>query len=128
MVVFLTLNICRKLRISVINSSQWNISLVSIFWVIWRKIMHTRDALDFGGLHKNMNWAFPSSACYSYQTQSAPNVSQKNMRENYYCFSTLFDRSSLLFNSFKIFRGRHGGSYLKSDVLWIMFFFWKVTI
>ena len=46
MVVFLTLNICRKLRISVISSSQWNMSLVSIslsylkksnahLWSIW---------------------------------------------------------------------------------------------
>ena len=59
MVVFLTVNICRKLRISVISSSQWNISLVSIFWVIWRKVMYTREAPNFGGLHKNMNCVFP---------------------------------------------------------------------
>ena len=31
MVVFLTLNICRKLSISLISSSQWNTSLVKIF-------------------------------------------------------------------------------------------------
>ena len=33
--------------------------LVSIFWVIWRKVMHTREAPDFWGLHKNMNCEFP---------------------------------------------------------------------
>ena len=27
-------------------------SLVSIFWVIWRKVMHTREAPDFGGYTK----------------------------------------------------------------------------
>ena len=60
LVAFLTVNICRKLRTSVISSSQWDISLVKRFWVIWRKAMHTRKALDFWGLHKNMNCAFPS--------------------------------------------------------------------
>ena len=48
-VVFLTLNISKKLRISVINSSQWNISLVSIFWVIWGKVIQTREVPDFLG-------------------------------------------------------------------------------
>ena len=33
--------------------------LVSIFWVNWRKVMHTREATDFWGLHKNMNCAVP---------------------------------------------------------------------
>ena len=58
MVVFLTRNICRKLRISVISPSQWNMSLVSIIWVIWRKEMSTCEGPDFWGLHKNMNCAF----------------------------------------------------------------------
>ena len=58
-VVFLTLNICRKFRISVISSSQWNMSLVSTFWVIWRKVMSTREAPDFWGLHKNRNCGCP---------------------------------------------------------------------
>ena len=31
----------------------------STFWVIWKKVMHTREAPDFLGLHKNMNCAFP---------------------------------------------------------------------
>ena len=34
-------------------------SLVSTFWVNWRKVMHTRETPDFRGLHKNMNCAFP---------------------------------------------------------------------
>ena len=66
-VVFLTLNISKKLRISVINSSQWNISLVSIFWVIWGKVIQTREVPDFlggrRGLHRNMNIAFPLKIC-----------------------------------------------------------------
>ena len=53
------LNICKKLRISVISSSQWNMSLGSIFWITWKKVMHTREAPDFGGLYQNMNCAFP---------------------------------------------------------------------
>ena len=36
-VVFLTLNICRKLRSSVLSSSQWIMSVVSIFRVIEEK-------------------------------------------------------------------------------------------
>ena len=67
MVVFLTLNICRKLRILEISSSQWNMSLVSIFWVIWRKIMHTCKAPDLWGLHKNMNCAFPLKKLKSFE-------------------------------------------------------------
>ena len=59
MVVFLTLDICRKLTISVITSSQWIMSLVSIFWVTWRKVMQTCEAPDFWGLHKNKNCSFP---------------------------------------------------------------------
>ena len=74
MVVFLTLNSCRKLRISVIRPSQRNISLISIFWVIWRKVLHTREALNFGVLHKNMNCAFPLTLSgrrpLSYRNQS----------------------------------------------------------
>ena len=57
MVAFL--NICRKRRISVISSSQWNMSLVSTFWVIWRKVIHTCEAPDFWRLHKNMSCMFP---------------------------------------------------------------------
>ena len=56
--VFLTLNICRKLGISVISSNQL-MSLVSIFWVIWGKGMQTREAPNFGELHKNKNCTFP---------------------------------------------------------------------
>ena len=37
MVAVLTLNICRNLWSSVISFREWNMSLVSIFWVIWRK-------------------------------------------------------------------------------------------
>ena len=48
--------------------------------------------------------------------------------ENYCCFPTLFYCSSLLFNSLKIFRGRHGVSWLKNDVLRTMHFFWKVAM
>ena len=39
-------------------------SSVTIFWVIWRKVIHTREAPDLGGgwggggLHKNKNGAF----------------------------------------------------------------------
>ena len=58
MVIFLTLNICRKLSISLISSKQWNMPLVSTFWVIWRKVMHIREAPDFWELHKNMCCAF----------------------------------------------------------------------
>ena len=59
MVVFVTLNIWSKLRISVISSSQWNMFSVKTFWVIWRKVMHTCEAPNYWGLHKNMNCAFP---------------------------------------------------------------------
>ena len=43
---------------------QWSVpaiemSLVSIFRVMWREVMHTHEAPDFWGLHKNMNCAFP---------------------------------------------------------------------
>ena len=58
MVVFLTLNICRRFRIWVISSSQWIMSSVSIFWVIWGKVTQTREATDSWGLHKNRNCAF----------------------------------------------------------------------
>ena len=54
-----TKTIHHQLRISVILSSQWNMSLVRIFWVIWRKLMHTREVPDFWGLHKNLNCVFP---------------------------------------------------------------------
>ena len=77
MVVFVTLNICRKLRIS---SSQWNMSLVSTFWVIWRKVMHTREAPDFLGLHKNMNCAFPLRFIYISTIQEEVNLI-KNFNE-----------------------------------------------
>ena len=38
-------------------------------------------------------------------------------------FPTLFHRSSLLFNSLKIFRVQHGDFWFKNDVLRIMLFF-----
>ena len=38
---------------------HWNMSLVSIFWVMWIKVMHTREAPDFWELHKNTNCVFP---------------------------------------------------------------------
>ena len=47
-------DICRKPRISLVTSSQLNMSLVN-----WRKVMQTCEALDFWGLHKNKNCAFP---------------------------------------------------------------------
>ena len=34
-------------------------SLLRIFIVIWRNVMHTCEALVFGGLHTNMNCPFP---------------------------------------------------------------------
>ena len=34
-------------------------SLLRIFIVIWRNVMHTCEALVFGGLHTNMNCTFP---------------------------------------------------------------------
>ena len=61
------------------------------------------------------------SFCYSYQMH---NVSQKLSGK----ILTLFERSFLLFNSLNIFRGRHGDLWLKNDVLYIMFFFWKVAM
>ena len=57
--VFLTLSICRKIRISVITSNQWNMSLACIFWVTWIKVMQNYEVPDFWGLHQNMNCAFP---------------------------------------------------------------------
>ena len=47
-VVFLTLNICRKLRISVIPSSQWNMSSVNIF--LSYKVIQTCQRLIFFGV------------------------------------------------------------------------------
>ena len=60
-----TKTIHHKLRISVILSSQWNMSLVRIFWVIWRKLMHTREVPDFWGLHKI--WI----ACFLYYLEKS---------------------------------------------------------
>ena len=60
--VFHILNICRKLIISVICSSQWNMSLVTTFWVIWRNVMHTCEAPEFWWLHKNINCEVPLSS------------------------------------------------------------------
>ena len=81
-VVFLTLNICRKLRISVINSSQWNISLVN-----WGKVIHACEMPNFCGLHKNKNCEFPlrynskSSGCFT-------NTYSKSNSCSYYRIST----------------------------------------
>ena len=58
-VFFLTLSICRKLRISLISPSQWITSLVVIFLVIWGKMIQASEAPDFLELHKNTNCVFP---------------------------------------------------------------------
>ena len=52
--VFPTLDIWRKLRILVISSNQWNISLVSISGIVWGKVMQIYKALNFLGLQRNM--------------------------------------------------------------------------
>ena len=80
MVVFLTLNICRQLRISVICSSQYIMSLVAIFWVIWRKMMQTREVPDFWGLHKNMNLRVISTVCYFFK-----NICRSGICMSYFC-------------------------------------------
>ena len=80
MVVFLTLNICRQLRISVICSSQYIMSLVGIFWVIWRKMMQTREVPDFWGLHKNMNLRVISTVCYFFK-----NICRSGICMSYFC-------------------------------------------
>ena len=67
----LTLNICTKLKISVISSSQWNTSLVTIFWVIWRKVMHTCEAPDFWKLDKTMNSTFPLIKLFWYMSKKS---------------------------------------------------------
>ena len=69
MVVFFTLNIGRKLRVSAISFSQWNMYFTSIFWVVWRKIMQASEVLDFWRLYKNMNWAFPMSRSFRSSRQ-----------------------------------------------------------
>ena len=58
MVVFLTLNICRKLRILMISSSQWNRCLVSTFELFEEKECTLVKSLIFAGYTKNMNCAF----------------------------------------------------------------------
>ena len=35
-----------------ISSRQWKLSLVAVFWFIWRKVTHTGETPDFGGIHK----------------------------------------------------------------------------
>ena len=52
-----------------IISSQWNMSLVSNLWVIWRKVIHTRRAPVFWGLHKKMNCAFPLNQPRSFLSE-----------------------------------------------------------
>ena len=44
-IAFLELNIRRKLRTTVIDSSQWNMFVVSIFWAIWGKQMQVQKPL-----------------------------------------------------------------------------------
>ena len=83
------LKICKKLRILVISSSQWNMSLGNIFWVIWRKVMHTREAHDFWGLYKNMNCAFPLTMitpCISFSRKSSFMIEKKFSRSKYTVF------------------------------------------
>ena len=69
MVVFFTLKIGRKLRVSAISFSQWNMYFTSIFWVVWRKVMQASEVLDFWRLYKNMNWAFPMSRSFRSSRQ-----------------------------------------------------------
>ena len=58
MVVFLTLNISRKFRTRVYSPSQWNVSVVSIFWVILGYVMLSSEVFDDKGLHKNKKCVF----------------------------------------------------------------------
>ena len=74
---------------------------------------------------KNTNFTDTKALFNTDRCTSAPNVSRKIWGKITTVFPTLFDRSSLLFISLKIFRGRHGDLWLKNDVLPIMFFFLK---
>ena len=66
MVVFLKLNIYRKVRITVISFSHWSVYVVSNFWVIWGNVTEADEVLDFWGLHKITNCVFPlKSSKYS---------------------------------------------------------------
>lgn len=44
---FLKLNIFRKVRITVVSSSQGNVRVFSIFWVIQGNVVKTHERLDF---------------------------------------------------------------------------------
>ena len=61
MVAFLKLKICRKFIISVISSSQWVMSSVSTFWVIWGKVMKTHEAPDSWGVTQKYGLRVPLS-------------------------------------------------------------------
>ena len=70
MVVFLKINIFRKLIITVISSNQWNVLVVSIFWVIWGNKLETHKSFDFWGLYKNKNCAFSFNGRHIYEVHT----------------------------------------------------------
>lgn len=45
-IVFLNLNVFRKPRITVIDSSQWQVFAISIFSAIWGKAVQTPEAAE----------------------------------------------------------------------------------
>ena len=52
--IFFKLNIFKKLRVTVIISSQLNVSTVE-----FRHVLKAHETTDFSGLHKNKNCTFP---------------------------------------------------------------------
>ena len=66
--IFFQRNIFRKLRITVISSSQW--SVASTFWVIWGNVRcRLVKPLIFWGLHKNnyeFHFTFLENAPFSF--------------------------------------------------------------
>ena len=116
---FLRLNTCRKLWISVITSGQWNMYLVSIFWVIWGKLIETREALNFrgeggkGGLKKNTNYGFPLSKFKLFKSK---------IIQFYYC-SYLKDRNCLRNKFFSKFAKLNPGDFFVFLLLLLFFFF-----
>ena len=116
---FLRLNTCRKLWISVITSSQWNMYLVSIFWVIWGKLIETREALNFrgeggqGGLKKNTNYGFPLSKFKLFKSK---------IIQFYYC-SYLKDRNCLRNKFFSKFAKLNPGDFFVFLLLLLLLLF-----
>ena len=69
-------------------------SLVSIFWVIWRKVMYICEEPGFWRLHKNMNCAFPLRRWYTVKLIWSNLLNQINLKYTSKFDAFLFDQIS----------------------------------